>query len=485
MSVAPSIKTNKRDLTNMHEIRPRGAVPRRARSTVLAVLAAVTMGLTTTGMAPVRQDADEKPQQIGKVGQTDRPDAPTPATEASSFPKVSGERCEPTRLGSKERKAGAAEACVSTSPAPVKSASRGMLPQTGLMAMSSLADEGGTDSCKITNPGNYAYERFQYCVTGLNVLYTLRDAEGKQIGTGTLEVSTSAKLPEKGTTWDEHVTVKMTGATGAVTALSAKFRSACTQNCTATKTAPWYGGNLTMGQSVSGTVSYSSNPAPDSQVEFTTSYKLYVTAPGAQITDPNAAWNNPRKIRCDDAVRDVTGKPNGKPSPGCVIPTVTPVVEMSTRPYVKGSPDSGQGAAAASYLWAQHNLVDGWGIKKPLTRAKYNEEDRRAYTCGNRASVKFGDLKEMLPDDSCDEFPFASTHEGGTDGGLCAEIIPVFENGGWKILELGDPTPNPNRHCIRAHVPGPENSSAGSVVRWGYEKQRILDSEEFMLNITS
>ncbi|MFD9865206.1 hypothetical protein [Streptomyces alboflavus] len=94
---------------------------------------------------------------------------------------------------------------------------------------------------------------------------------------------------------DEHVTVKMTRATGAVTTLTAKLRSDCGTGCKATKTAPWYGGSLTVGQFVSGNVSYSSTPAPDEILKFNTSYKLYVTSPGAQATDPNAAWNNPRE----------------------------------------------------------------------------------------------------------------------------------------------------------------------------------------------
>src|SRR5207253_6540665 len=109
-------------------------------------------------------------------------------------------------------------------------------------------------------------ERFGYCVTGVNVVYILRDSNGKELGRGTLEISTSATLPASGTAWSEQVTVAMTGASGEVTALNAKFRASCGSGCTATKTAPWFGGDLTLGKSLSGTVAYSSTPAADTKI---------------------------------------------------------------------------------------------------------------------------------------------------------------------------------------------------------------------------
>ncbi|MFG2148421.1 DNA/RNA non-specific endonuclease [Streptomyces sp. NPDC048696] len=347
------------------------------------------------------------------------------------------------------------------------------------MALASPAGQGDTGSCEITNPGSYTYKRFQYCVTGLNVLYTLKDAAGKQIGTGDLEVSTSATLPERGTTWDEHVTVKMAGATGAVTALSAKFRSACTQDCTATKTAPWYGGNLTVGQSVSGTVSYSSNPAPDTQVEFTTSYKLYVTSPGAQITDPNASWSNPRKIRCDDAVRNVTGNPTGTPSPGCVIPTVMAVVPMSTQ-------GSDPGGAVAAYQWAQQNLSDGWGQAKPLTREKSGTADRTGRTCGSAGTEPFQANTDLVETDTCGEFPFAEAKEGGIDGARCVEVIPNASSGGWDTYILGNSLDlDRTAPCVRAHVPAADKQFADGRLSEGFENQRVIDAEQFKVEFTT
>ncbi len=281
-------------MTIKHATRPGRSGRIRVRSAVVTLLTAVTLGLTTPGVSYAQQEAQAKPLPAGRIDSADPP-ATTPPTGTSAFPADSGEHCEPTRARSKERRAGAAEACVSTSPAPAGSTAT---------QQRSLASVAAADacSCDITAPGSYSYERFTYCVTGVNVVYILRDSNGKELGRGTLEISTSATLPAAGTTWNEQVTVRMTAASGTVTALNAKFRASCGAGCTTTKTAPWYGGDLTLGQSLTGTVAYSSTPATGTDVEFTTSYKLYVTSPGATAVDPNASWDNPRRIRCDDAV---------------------------------------------------------------------------------------------------------------------------------------------------------------------------------------
>ncbi|MFI6933967.1 DNA/RNA non-specific endonuclease [Streptomyces sp. NPDC050287] len=454
-------------MTIKHAIRPERPGRIRVRSAVLTLLTVVTLGLTTPGVSYAQQGAEAKPRHVGRIDSADLP-ATAPLTRTSAFPADSGEHCEPTRARSKERRAGAAEACVSTSPAPVKRTA------TQQRSLAAAADSG---SCDITTPGSYSYKRFEYCVTGVNVVYILRDSNAKEIGRGTLTVSTSATLPSSGTTWNEQVTVRMTAASGAVTALNAKFRASCGTGCTTTKAAPWYGGDLTVGQSISGTVAYSSTPAPDTDAEFTTSYKLYVTSPGATAVDPNASWDNPRKIRCDDAVRDVTA--TGTPSPGCVIPTVMAVVPMSAQ-------GSDAGAAVAAYQWAQQNLADGWGQNKPLTRAKSGTADRTARTCGGAGSEPFQNLTELVPDDSCGEFPFAQTREGGADGAQCAEVIPNFGNGGWDTYLLGNSLDlDPAAPCVRAHVPQADKQFADGKLSEGFQNQRVIDAEQFKVEFST
>ncbi len=433
------------------------AVRLRARSTVLAVLTTVTLGLTATGTASAQSDAAAS----GRIGSTERADTVSSVMAPTDLPERSAERCEPVKAGSKERRRGAVEACVSFSPSPARfaAAPRSVAPQAPAAA-----------GCSVSGAGNYSYQRFSYCVSGLNVLYILRDGNGAEIGRGTLEVATSASLPASGTTWSEQVTVKMTEARGDVISLSAKFRAACTVGCKATKAAPWFTGNLTAGQSLTGPVTYSSTPAAGAVAEFSTSYQMYVTTPGATITDPNASWTNPRTIRCDDAVGDV-GAP---PSPGCVIPS-----EMAVVPLHAQSSDAG--GAVAAYQWAQQNLNDGWGKTKPLTRQKSGIADRSSRTCGT--FVARGDLVES---DTCGGFPVAEVKEGGVDGARCVELIPNASSGGWDTYVLGNSLElDRAAPCVRAHLLPADKQFADQKLAEGFQSQRVIDAEQFKLDIST
>ncbi|MFJ9041873.1 DNA/RNA non-specific endonuclease [Streptomyces sp. NPDC102406] len=423
----------------------------------MALSAALVLTFTATGTSYAQQAPHETAQQVDRVDRTDLADASAPATATSAFPAEAGEHCEPTRPGSKERRAGAVEACVSTSPTPARRSS-----------IQPLA----TGTCAITSPGKYSYERFSYCVNGVNVTYILRDSNGKEIGRGTLEISTSATLPKAETTWSEHVTATMTSATGDVTALNAKLKASCGSGCTATKYMPWYVGDVTLGKPLAGDIKYSSAPAAGAITEFTTSYQLYVTSPGATAVDPNASWSNPQKIRCDNAV-------GGTSTAGCVVPSVRAQVPLSTQ-------GSDQGGAVAAYLWAQKNLSDRWGLDTPLTRAVSGVDDRVSSTCGSGASKPFADASDLIPTDTCAQFPFAETSEGGTDGARCAELIPNHGSGGWVIFELGGGADlDPSKRCVRAHVAAGDKEFADNQLRQGFVSQRVIDADPFMLGLTA
>ncbi|MFC9428297.1 DNA/RNA non-specific endonuclease [Streptomyces sp. NPDC056987] len=332
----------------------------------------------------------------------------------------------------------------------------------------SPAGAADTGSCDITSPGNYTYTRFGYCVTGVNVVYILRDSNGRELGRGTLEVSTSATLPKKGTTWNEQVTVKMTRASNAVTALNAKFRASCTTGCTTTQTAPWYGGDLTVGQSLTGAVTYSSTPAPGAKAEFTTGYKMYVTSPGATAVDPNASWDNPERIRCDDVV-------GGTSSAGCAVPSVMPLVPMKAT-------SSDPGGAVAAYDWAQKNLNGAWGKKgSPLTRSTSGVAARTASTCGG-----FTAQTELVDADSCGDFPFGEAKEGGAPGDRCVEVIPNLGSGEWNTYILNDArVVDPASPCVQAHVTPAEKQFADTQLADGFTDQRVIDGDQFELPLST
>ncbi|MFM9371887.1 hypothetical protein [Streptomyces sp. Da 82-17] len=92
----------------------------------------------------------------------------------------------------------------------------------------------------------------------------------------------------------------------------------------------------------------------------------------------------------------------------------------------------------------------------------------------------------QIPDDSCDEFPFAGSFEGGTDGAQCADIVPLFENGQWRIYEARVDKPVTfTEPCVRAHVPEGANFSAGGKYGAFVKDQRVLDTEKYGVSVSS
>ncbi|WP_144385121.1 hypothetical protein [Streptomyces sp. SAJ15] len=98
---------------------------------------------------------------------------------------------------------------------------------------------------------------------------------------------------------------------------------------------------------------------------------------------------------------------------GCVIGQIRALLDMPLSRY---------GEAAATYWFGQAALVDQWGTPgNPLSRNKDEgaAKANRYRTCEEGTSIPFYP-QDDIQDDSCDEYPFAGTFEGGTDGGQCA-----------------------------------------------------------------
>jgi hypothetical protein len=206
---------------------------------------------------------------------------------------------------------------------------------------------------------------------------------------------------------------------------------------------------------------------------ITTSYDLNVTQPGAVPTIPDVRWSNPREVRCDTTFADNT-------STGCVIPSIRAGLTLPLSTY---------GAAAATYAFAENNFIDEWGsAANPLKRLADpdSQEANRKSTCGTGAARPFVYLDDIVPDDSCDEYPFAATYQGGTNGGLCADIIPQLEDGTWNFYQDPNaPAVTFNEPCVRGHVPNGENGAAGLALGRNSQNERVIDAEPFVLVVTA
>ncbi|MFF4834981.1 hypothetical protein [Streptomyces sp. NPDC001315] len=329
-----------------------------------------------------------------------------------------------------------------------------------------LPGDPPSEACSIIK-GEYQWTRTGGLCGSAEVEYNLYDGNGKLVGTGLMDVSTTLHTQWDSTDLTEDINVAVTKVTGEVTALNIKFRTDCTNSCLATQRTPWYGNTaLGEGQSKSGTVSYSGAvPAGQTRTSFQTQYQMYVTTAGATPVDPSASWSPPADavIRCDTEMPTTSG---------CVIPFAAdedaPILE-----YSLSNPNHGQASAAYEL-----------GLRMRGSNLFHGENEdvgnqNRSKTCGN-----FTNLYPDIPGaDSCDEFPFARTMEGGTDGALCAEITPTEVNGQWTTPPTDPNKPVTNQPCIRSHMTLFANKSAGSIFANFKKYNRIIRGDSFWMAI--
>ncbi|WP_425703233.1 hypothetical protein [Micromonospora sp. DT48] len=400
--------------------------------------------------------ADSRHQAIATITPAD-----LPRTEVGRGQQEvrTGQSCTAIAPAARAAVGGAVKSCVDTTPQAVS--------RTG-----SAGTAAANEACDITLPGYWTWTRTSgLCLNGMTVTYTLYSDRGAVLGTGVMNVATSMTLSQSSAAWNESVTVKVTGVSGEVKSLDIAFDVACTSTCSATTNRPWPGSrNVGPGASASGTVTYRSAVASGARdTNIQTKYHMYVTTAGSIPTTPNVYWDSPVQapIRCDAELS----------TPGCVIPERRAILEYSVS-------DPNHGEAAALYQFAQAYLR-GWA---PLSRTDSEaiRDANRERTCGAGSSDPFVFMPEYVPNDSCDEFPFAGTYEGGTDGRLCADILPLYEDGQWVLYEArADKPVTFNEPCVRGHVDVDANSSAGGKYGAFVRNQRVLDTEKFDVHAVS
>ncbi|WP_369192184.1 hypothetical protein [Streptomyces sp. R08] len=312
---------------------------------------------------------------------------------------------------------------------------------------------------------SYDFKRMSYC-GNITLTTTTVDSKGAPIGTAVMEVSSSGALNPLLGAWEETDTLTLVEATGVAVESNVSFTASCTSStCSATAPNPWVNGTpMVEGQTLEGIVTFEDVPNVDVR-DFAALQYAVTAVPSGATPDKPATWTAPQKVRCDST----------KDSTGCAFADVTPTVSFSL---------TDQGAAAATYDWALLNLQShpgqtGFTYLTDIGSAKRNR------TCGTASSIAFVPNTAVVGD-SCDEYPFAATSEGGTDGGLCAEIIPQLVNGVWKFFQADNSRPVTHAEpCVRGHVPITQNKSAGGVFGLVVKNQRLIDTDKFKVAFTS
>lgn len=322
--------------------------------------------------------------------------------------------------------------------------------------------------CAATLGNSWTKTRFSMCMQGESPYAIVPTVDGvpvpAPVGGATFTVRHSVTLNKNTGTWtDEVMTRWIPGSTWGVMAVepaaTVTMDATCTSFCTVAE-----GSVLTAemvpGDVLSGVHTFTDPQAPDAQDTTTLQYGHLVDSPLTAV-DIGSTYASP-DVRCDAAVgaRTVTG---------CVVPDVVPTFQVDT---------VNDPVAAAGIRWAQQNLSGAMGLKSsglPLRREADAtvQDQQRTRVCGSGWTPD-----PNLPNDSCDEYPFAATKQGGSMAGTdCAEITPDA-NGNVTVINSGVA----GATCQRAHVPLDQNSSVGTDLSNFVQGQRVLDDEPFWVS---
>ncbi|MEU6351976.1 hypothetical protein ABZ896_21965 [Streptomyces sp. NPDC047072] len=450
----------------------------RIRWVLLAPL--LTMALTATGTAGAAEGG-AAPSRTPLTGAAEKTAVPL---ESAAF--TAEDSCSRLPAAARATVPDAVTACVSvaegTGAAPRAKTAASTPTAAGLAADDPGGDGLGTEfepdaddpeppppSCVLTSPGNWSWSRTGgLCLNGAEVTYTLYDSNAKPIGTGLIQVNSTLATSYKSLDLNETITAKLVRVSGDVKSLVVKMQVGCEAGCSTVTKQPWYGNaELTEGMEKTGKTKYSGDnfAADTTRSSFRTNYRMYVTMPGATPVDPSASWSSPSagKIRCDKEQPRLRG---------CVIPTDDlPVLSYS---------QSHEKYGLVVPIYQEIMRRRGTDVLHAVNQATANSN--RTATCTPFTNLYPG----VTGKDSCDEFPPASTKEGGQDGTLCAELTPQVVNGVWSAPATFDDRPaTGNETCLRLHISQRANSSAGGVLGSLRKYERLVEGDPFRIEFTA
>lgn len=476
--------------------------PRTRRALPALATLALALTLTATGTAAAFDDRPA-PAPEPVAGTASRAPAPVdPAAPAATLQTTAftvARSCSPLPAAARAEVHHAVTACVSVDSTSGKAAAArttAAAPLAAAVADDPAAtptpdatatddpDDPGTDTqfepdaddpepppptCTLSNPGQWSWSRTGgLCLRGAEVTYTLYDEYAKPVGHGLIKVDSTLATSYKSLNLNETITTTLVEVDGEVTSLGVKMEVSCGAGCKATKKQPWFGTPiLTPGLEKTGTTTYSGDDfaGNDTRSSFQTGYKLYVTMPGAVPLDPSASWMSPAngEIRCDKEQPRLRG---------CVIPTPDMPVLSFSRSHPK------YGIAVPIY----EEIMRRRGTDVLHATNEATATSNRTATCTPFINL----YPTQRGADSCDEFPFASTTEGGQNGDLCAELTPQVVNGVWSAPATWPDRPTTGTEtCLRLHITQRANSSAGGVLGALRKYQRLVDNDAFRIEFTA
>ncbi|MGI5451196.1 NucA/NucB deoxyribonuclease domain-containing protein [Streptomyces sp. CA-243310] len=349
-------------------------------------------------------------------------------------------------------------------------------PTTRAAALGGGQHDGRTPEqlCADERPDAIVSNRLAYCVRGVAEYTRLEGNEVKGHAVVGVIISSGIKETPKAA-WQETVQVDALHIENMPDGVAIGVSSTCSGICT-TEGPAWGGSAVILREAGmgrhDGVLGYSSpvgkgGVAPHIQPSYHIDGKIL--GAGVPLPPKHDDWPGP-SLRCDAQ--------DGLRWPGCIVEGHMADVTIRKSLY---------GAAAVTYEWAQKNLTNptnDYGTEeRPLHRdATGDTEKKRTVTCDN--APRFVKDNFLVPEDSCDEYPFASSEEGGKPGSMCVDILPQQVGGVWDVANVKVMRGNKaTAICVRSHVTETQNEKAGSEVGAATTSARILNREPYQVII--
>jgi len=329
----------------------------------------------------------------------------------------------------------------------------------------------GSSLCGVNNA--WVISRTEECIQNRTSNWRIFNTQtGAPLGTAQFLLNQDVILQTNTTLPVENDSITFGSATGqGANPATVTYTASCGAPCSV---ASGGGTTFTAGVgSVQGNIHtvYSDSPGTTVPDTFNNAYALEVIWPG--VTPINAVdnWSLPYKIRCDNLFP-------GNMAAGCVVPAFGPILTLPISVY---------GAAAVNVYIGENYLpgTPGLSSSTPLTRGDPAKVD------ANRAAVCNGfKTLAMVANDSCDEYPFASSQQSGGALGLtginCIEALPFqFATGFWTFTFLTKYTFAPPQLCERGHVPTSQNRAVGTALNSMYTNNRMLIGDAYAVQVVN
>jgi hypothetical protein len=288
----------------------------------------------------------------------------------------------------------------------------------------------------------YLDDRYNECKVSYVELTVYEVPSGKTLGTGEVQFIEWDQVAHSRQSWVHWVDANLYTATGVVTGGEQIYtRLACSAGCSVTPSPADQWQSLRLNQPLQG--QYTITSATNAVSYYAARLDTWYWNSAAPASEPYLGLSQVPDWRCDHA-----SYLNG--GGGCVFYESGPVFNIN-----ESDPTVGK---SALFIYSnQYYLPDHWGAYystftgPPLHRLT----DQTAIN--NNRNVSCAGFVKQNSTDSCDEFPFASTHEG-------AAIVGRARTG------VG-------------HVPLSDNTRAGTLLAAEYQNDRIIEGDNFWVII--